>query len=148
MLEDVANRYLGARIEPLKREVEHRWKQVFGTEGLVLTPEGEVRLQRRDVDLGARDMSGGELAIANVIVRLLVARAATSIPMLWFDEPLEHLDPRRRAGVAQTLVKAVDSGTVQQVVATTYEEGIARRLARTAPDLVAVVHADLGTSAG
>lgn len=142
VLEAVADRYLSERIEPLKRDIEHRWKLVFGTEGLALDATGEIRLRRGDVELSPEDMSGGERAIAGVIVRLLVAAAATRIPMLWFDEPLEHLDIRRRVGVAQTLVQAVAAGTVDQIVATTYEEGIARRLALAAPDLVAVVHAD------
>jgi DNA repair exonuclease SbcCD ATPase subunit len=142
IFEAVADRYLSERIEPLKRDIEHRWKLVYGTEGLVLDPTGDIRLRRGDIELGLDDMSGGERAIAGVIVRLLVAAAATRIPTLWFDEPLEHLDLRRRVGVAQTLVQAVAAGTVDQIVATTYEEGIARRLALAAPELVAVVHAD------
>jgi DNA repair exonuclease SbcCD ATPase subunit len=142
ILEAVADRYLNERIEPLKRDIEHLWKLIFGTEGLVLDPTGDIRLRRGDVELGFDDMSGGERAIAGVIVRLLVAAAATHIPALWFDEPLEHLDLRRRAGVAQTLVQAVAVGTVDQLVVTTYEEGIAHRLALAAPGLVAVVHAD------
>lgn len=142
IFEAVADRYLSERIEPLKRDIEHLWKLVFGTEGLVLDPTGDIRLRHGDVELGPDDMSGGERAVAGVIVRLLVAAAATRIPTLWFDEPLEHLDLRRRVGVARTLVQAVAAGTVDQIVATTYEEGIARRLALAAPDLVAVIHAD------
>ena len=142
VLEAVADRYLSERIEPLRLDIEHRWKLVFGNEGLVLGPAGDIRLRRADVELGLEDMSGGERAVAGVIVRLLVAAAATRIPTLWFDEPLEHLDLRRRVGVAQTLVQAVATGTVDQILATTYEEAIARRLALAAPDLVAVVHAD------
>jgi len=143
ILEAVADRYLSERIEPLKRDIAHRWKLVFGTEGLVLDPTGNIRLRRGDVELGLDDMSGGERAVAGVIVRLLVAATATRIPALWFDEPLEHLDPRRRAGVAQTLVQAAAAvGTVDQIVVTTYEEGIAHRLALAAPGLVAIVHAD------
>ena len=142
ILEDVADRYLSERIEPLRLDIEHRWKLVFGTEGLALGPAGDIRLRRAGIELVLDDMSGGERAVAGVIVRLLVAAAATRIPTLWFDEPLEHLDLRRRVGVAQTLVQAVAAGTVDQIVATTYEEAIARRLALAAPDLVAVVHAD------
>jgi DNA repair exonuclease SbcCD ATPase subunit len=140
--EEIANRYLSERIEPLRRDIEHRWKLVFGSEGLVLDPNGGIRLNYGEVTLDPEDMSGGERAIAGVIVRILVAAAVTHIPTLWFDEPLEHLDPRRRASVARTLVQAAAAGTVRQVVATTYEEGIARRLAAAAPDLVGVVYAE------
>lgn len=143
VFESVANRYLSERIEPLTRDVAQRWKLVFGTEGLVLDPAGEIRLRRGDIDLGLDDMSGGERAVAGIIVRLLVTAAATRIPSIWFDEPLEHLDPRRRAAVAQTLVQAVAADTVNQMVVTTYEEGIARRLARAAPDLVKIIYAEM-----
>lgn len=142
VLEAVADRYLNERIEPLQADIEHRWKLVFGTEGLLLDPSGHIRLRHGDRELGAEDMSGGERAVAGVIVRLLVTAAATNIATIWFDEPLEHLDPRRRVGIAQSLVHAAAAGTVDQIVATTYEEGIVRRLALAAPDLVAVVYAD------
>jgi DNA repair exonuclease SbcCD ATPase subunit len=140
--EAVANHYLNERIEPLQADIEHRWKLIFGTEGLLLDPSGNVRLRRGDLELDVEDMSGGERAVAGVIVRLLVAAAATHIPTIWFDEPLEHLDPRRRVGIAQSLAAAAAAGTIDQIVATTYEEGIARRLALAAPDVVAVVYAD------
>jgi DNA repair exonuclease SbcCD ATPase subunit len=140
--EQIADRYLSERIEPLRHDIEHRWKLVFGTDGLVLDPTGGIRLHHGEVALEPEDMSGGERAIAGVIVRVLVAAAVTHIPTMWFDEPLEHLDPRRRVSVARTLVQAAAAGTVRQVVATTYEESIARRLAAATPDLVGVVYAD------
>lgn len=140
--EQLADRYLRERIEPLRRDIEYRWKLVFGVDGLELDPNGGMRLHQGDTVLEAEDMSGGERAVAGIIVRLLVAGAVTRIPTLWFDEPLEHLDPRRRVGIARTLMQAAAAGTIRQVVATTYEEGIARRLAQASPDLVAVVYAD------
>lgn len=146
VLEGVADRYLSERIEPLTRDIAHRWKLVFGTEGLELDPAGEITLRRGDVGLALADMSGGERAVAGIIVRLLVAAAATRIPSVWFDEPLEHLDPRRRAAVAQVLVQAAATRTVDQIVVTTYEEGIAHRLALAAPDLVTVIYADADTT--
>lgn len=148
VLEGVAGRYLSDRIEPLTLYVAHRWKLLFGTEGLELDPTGEITLRHGDTGIGLDDMSGGERAVAGIIVRLLVTAAATRIPSVWFDEPLEHLDPRRRAAVAQTLVQAVAAGTVDQVVVTTYEEGIAHRLALAAPDLVTVIYADTTAAAG
>ena len=146
VLEAVADRYLTDRIEPLALDVAHRWKVLFGSEGLVLDPTGEVRLRRGEMDLALGDMSGGEGAIAGILIRILVSAATTRIPMVWFDEPLEHLDPRRRSGVAHTLVQAVAAGTVNQILVATYEEGIARRLALASPDLVTVVHADADPS--
>ena len=52
------------------------------------------------------------------------------------DEPLEHLDPTNRRAVAATLVSAVELGELEQILVTTYEEPLARRLAaRTGADL-------------
>lgn len=147
VLEGVAHRYLSDRIEPLTLDVAHRWKLLFGTEGLELDPTGEITLRHGNTGIGLDDMSGGERAVASIIVRLLVTAAATRIPSVWFDEPLEHLDPRRRAAVAQTLVQAVAAGTVDQVVVTTYEEGIAHRLTLAAPNLVTVIYADTTAAA-
>lgn len=140
--EQIADRYLSERIEPLRRDIENRWKLVFGSDGLILDPTGKIVLNHGEVTLDPADMSGGELAIAGMIVRVLVAAAVTHIPTMWFDEPLEHLDPRRRVSVARTLVQAAAAGTIRQVVATTYEEGIARSLASAAPDLVGIVYAE------
>lgn len=145
ILEGVANKYLVERIEPLSRDIAHRWKLLVGQEGLTVGPSGEITLRRGSVDLELDDMSGGERAIAGIVVRLLVAASVTRIPVVWFDEPLEHLDPRRRAGIAQVLVGAVAAGTIDQVIVATYEEPLVRRLALAAPDLVTVVYADSGT---
>ena len=142
VFERVANHYLSERIEPLTQDVAHRWKLLMGQEGLVLEPTGEFRLTRGTVDVQSSDMSGGERAIAGIVVRLLVTAAATRIPTSWYDEPLEHLDPRRRAAVAQTLVSAAATGAIDQIVVTTYEERMVQQLASAAPELVTIVYAD------
>lgn len=142
VLMGAADRYLTGRIEPLVRDITHRWKLLFGFDGLTLDPSGELRLKRGDLDLGMADLSGGERATAMIITRLLVTASTTHVTMVWFDEPLEHLDPRRRAAVAHTFVRAAQAHTVSQIVVTTYEESIARRLASAMPDDVHVVYAD------
>lgn len=136
-----ADRYLAERVEPLTVEIAHRWKLLFGSEGLHLSSDGQLRLTHADVDVALADMSGGERASALLITRVMLAAAATKASTLWFDEPLEHLDPARRAAVAQTLVRAAQGGAVGQIVITTYEEGLARRLQATADETVAVVYA-------
>lgn len=142
VFERVADHYLSERIDPLAQDVAHRWKLLMGQEGLVLDPTGGFRLTRGAIDLQPSDMSGGERAIAGIVVRLLVTAAATRIPTSWYDEPLEHLDPRRRAAVAQTLVSAAATGAIDQIVVTTYEERLVQQLASAAPDLVTIVYAD------
>lgn len=141
VMDRLANRILTERLEPVTVEVAHRWKRLFGTDGLVLSPDGEIELHVPGGTLGRDDLSGGELVVAGVIVRLIVASAVTGLPTVWFDEPLEHLDPRRRVALARTLVTAVEAGPLPSVVVTTYEEHIARQLELTNPDLVTVAYA-------
>jgi len=129
------------RIDPLVEEISHRWKRVFGSDGLSLDASGQVFLRRDGQDLELQDMSGGEKASALAITRLLIASTSTQLPTLCFDEPLEHLDPQRRGATAATLVKAVQVGTVSQLIITTYEAAIARQLAASAPETVALIQA-------
>ena len=142
VLNNLADKTLRDRIDPLIEELAGRWKVLFGTEGLTLHPSGELTVNSAKGSLGISDLSGGERATAILIARLLVTASTTRIPTAWFDEPLEHLDPRRRSAVARTIVRAGQTDTVAQLIVTTYEERIARQLAAADPDNVRVVHAD------
>ncbi len=137
----LADRYLTQRINPLATEISHRWKLLFGSEGLRFGAHGQLTFSEGGVDLLLEDLSGAERATAVLVTRLLLAASATRASTIWFDEPLEHLDPARRAAVAQTLVRAAQSGAIGQILVTTYEEGLARRLQATAPDTVSLTYA-------
>jgi DNA repair exonuclease SbcCD ATPase subunit len=141
----LADRYLTQRINPLATEISHRWKLLFGSEGLRFDPSGQLSFSEGGIDLLLEDLSGAERATAVLVTRLLLAASATRASTIWFDEPLEHLDPARRAAVAQTLVRAAETGAVSQILVTTYEEGIARRLQATAPDTVSLTYAHTTT---
>ena len=138
---ELADRYLTQRINPLATEIAHRWKLLFGSEGLRFRPSGELTFAQGGLDLELEDLSGAERSVAVLVTRLLLATSATRASTIWFDEPLEHLDPARRAAVAQTLVRAAQAGAIGQILVTTYEEGIARRLQATAPDIVSLTYA-------
>jgi len=120
-------------IEPLAQEVEARWKRMFGGGGLILSPEGHITRQLGGRTLGFSSLSGGEKVWALLLTRLLVAGASTRAPFVWLDEPLEHLDPRLRKVVAGTLAKAASGTGLRQVVVTTYESELARRLMEDVP---------------
>lgn len=141
----LADRYLTQRINPLATEISHRWKLLFGSEGLRFGAHGQLTFSEGGVDLLLEDLSGAERATAVLVTRLLLAASATRASTIWFDEPLEHLDPARRAAVAQTLVRAAQAGAIDQILVTTYEEGLARRLQATAPDTVALTYAHTTT---
>lgn len=137
----LADRYLTERINPLATEISHRWKLLFGSEGLRFGTSGQLTFTDGGHDLLLEDLSGAERATAVLVTRLLLAASATRASTIWFDEPLEHLDPARRAAVAQTLVRAAQAGAIDQILVTTYEEGLARRLQATAPETVSLTYA-------
>ncbi|MXZ85678.1 MAG: AAA family ATPase [Acidimicrobiia bacterium] len=142
---NLADKTLRDRIDPLIEELAGRWKLLFGTDGLNLEPSGELTVNSADGILRISDLSGGERATAVLVARLLVTASTTQIPTVWFDEPLEHLDPRRRSAVARTLVRAGQTDTIEQLIVTTYEDRLARQLAAADPDNVRVVHSDIRT---
>jgi DNA repair exonuclease SbcCD ATPase subunit len=124
-----ADQLLTERIDPLAAEVRSRWKRVFGDRGLLqLGADGRLTLRRGVDDIPFEYLSSGEKVVALLAVRLLVLGSSTQASFLWLDEPLEHLDPRNRR-LAASLMSA--AGTqVRQILVTTYEEDLARRLAR------------------
>jgi DNA repair exonuclease SbcCD ATPase subunit len=120
-------------IEPLAKEIESRWKSMFGTGGLNLSSEGHItrRLGGRTLEFGS--LSGGEKVWALLLTRLLILGASTRAPFIWLDEPLEHLDPKLRKVVAGTLAKASSGTGLRQVIVTTYEAELARQLMEDVP---------------
>ena len=120
-------------IEPLVAEVSMRWKRIFGTGGLSLSPEGRITREVGSRVLEFESLSGGEKVWAQLLTRLLVSGASTRAPFVWLDEPLEHLDPRLRKVVAGTLAKAASGAGLRQVIVTTYESELALQLMEDVP---------------
>jgi DNA repair exonuclease SbcCD ATPase subunit len=126
-----ADAILAERIDPLAAEVSHRWKRVFGLRGsLRLRPDGHLVLVRGVHEIPFSQFSSGEKVVALLATRLLVLGASTRASFLWLDEPLEHLDPRNRRITASLMGAAGQH--VRQILVTTYEEALARRLASAA----------------
>jgi DNA repair exonuclease SbcCD ATPase subunit len=129
-----ASEILSTRIEPLGNEVMHRWKRVFGERGaLRLGVDGRLSIVRGAQVIPFEDFSSGEKVIASLAARLLIVTASTAVTFMWLDEPLEHLDPPNRRILASLITTA--STSVPQVLVTTYEEPLARRLAEQVPHI-------------
>jgi recombinational DNA repair ATPase RecF len=123
-----ADTILSERIDPLALQVSHRWKQVFGERGaLRLRADGRLVLVQGVHEIPFAQFSSGEKVVALLAVRLLVLGASTRASFLWLDEPLEHLDPKNRRITASLMAAA--GKHVRQILVTTYEESLARRLA-------------------
>lgn len=132
VLDRTVRALLETRVEPVARAVTDRWKQIFGERGaLLMTPDGELSLVRGSVEIPFEAFSAGEKVVALLTSRLLIVSASTRASFMWLDEPLEHLDPSNRRIVA-TMLSSVTS-PIKQVLVTTYEEPLARRLAEQIP---------------
>jgi DNA repair exonuclease SbcCD ATPase subunit len=118
-------------IEPVATEITWRWKRLFPNGGLTLRSDGTIVREEHGEELGWSTLSDGERIWARIITHLLVIASSTRLPFVWFDEPLEHLDPQLRHAVAATLATATASegGSPRQLLVTTYEHAIARQLA-------------------
>ncbi len=123
--------HVSTRIDPLSNALTSGWGQFFTDEdSLVLTDEGEVCMRLNDgTTLAYPQLSGGQQALAILTLRLALIAGATTLGTAWLDEPLEHLDPINRRRAANLLSQASRQPRTRQIVATTYEEEIARRLA-------------------
>ncbi len=106
---------------------------------------GDVCRELGDESLPYTAFSTGERVGLVILLRLLVLETATKANFCWFDEPLEHLDPDARRHVAETLARASSTGRLSQIVVSTYEEPLARRLQERDPENVKLIYVRQGT---
>ncbi len=132
---------LNGTITPLTREISARWKRLFADRGTItLSSDGTVSRDVNGETLPFPSFSTGEKMGAHLLLRLLVLDAATRASFCWIDEPLEHLDPDTRRQVASLLAVAPSTSNVRQVLVTTYEEPLVRRIAQRLPEHVRLVY--------
>jgi DNA repair exonuclease SbcCD ATPase subunit len=131
VMQATADAIVTERIDPLAAEISHRWKRIFGERGsLQLRSDGRLVLVRGIHEIPFSQFSSGEKVVALLATRLLVLGASTRASFLWLDEPLEHLDPKNRRVTASLMSAA--GRHVRQILVTTYEEALARRLSSAA----------------
>lgn len=131
---------LSENVEPLAEALDLRWSSLFPDRGAVTTgADGAMSRTIGGHPLGFEAFSTAESTAAMVIMRILVAQMTTTATFAWFDEPLEHLDPDVRRNVASLLSKITEFGSLKQVVVTTYEEALARKLHERAPAVTSIV---------
>lgn len=131
-LRNTSKEIVERNVTPLESALRDRWKALMSNRGSLMFRRGRPVLTHGSRELDLRQASGGERAVATMLTRLLVLRGATRSRFVVFDEPLEHLDPAHRRSIAATLINATRSGDFDQVLVTTYEEAVVRRLAENA----------------
>lgn len=129
-----ADRLLLEQIEPLAAEVSSRWKLIFGDRGaLQMSPDGTLEIEHNGHRIQFKDFSPGERMVAMLAVRFLTVSVSTHATFMLMDEPLEHLDPANRRIIAATLARS--TRPVRQLIVTTYEEQLVRRLTEMIDDV-------------
>lgn len=133
-LEAARLRILTESVEPLEELLADNWRNLFVDRPAVgLDGDGSVTRRIGDERLAYEQFSDGEKMVTQLLLRVLVLRATTRLGFFWVDEPLEHLDPDARRALAVLLAQAPEEPSFRQVLVTTYEEPLIRRLRGSIP---------------
>ena len=128
-------RILTESVEPLEELLADNWHNLFvDRPGVGLDGDGAVSRRIGDELLAYEQFSDGEKMVTQLLLRVLVLRATTRLGFFWVDEPLEHLDPDARRALAVLLAQAPEDPSFRQVLVTTYEEPLIRRLRGSIPN--------------
>jgi DNA repair exonuclease SbcCD ATPase subunit len=134
-LEAARLRILTESVEPLEELLADNWHNLFvDRPGVGLDGDGAVTRRIGDELLAYEQFSDGEKMVTQLLLRVLVLRATTRLGFFWVDEPLEHLDPDARRALAVLLAQAPEDPSFRQVLVTTYEEPLIRRLRGSIPN--------------
>ena len=128
-------RILTESVEPLEELLAENWQNLFlDRPGVGLDGDGAVSRRIGSELLAYEQFSDGEKMVTQLLLRVLVLRATTRLGFFWVDEPLEHLDPDARRALAVLLAQAPEEPSFRQVLVTTYEEPLIRRLRGSIPN--------------
>jgi DNA repair exonuclease SbcCD ATPase subunit len=134
-LEAARLRILSESVEPLEELLADNWRNLFvDRPGVGLDGDGSVSRRIGSELLQYEQFSDGEKMVTQLLLRVLVLRATTRLGFFWVDEPLEHLDPDTRRALAVLLAQAPEEPSFPQVLVTTYEEPLIRRLRGSIPN--------------
>ena len=134
-LDAARQRILNESVEPLEELLADNWHNLFvDRPGVGLDGDGSVSRRIGSELLHYEQFSDGEKMVTQLLLRVLVLRATTRLGFFWVDEPLEHLDPDARRALAVLLAQAPEEPSFRQVLVTTYEEPLIRRLRGSIPN--------------
>lgn len=130
-IDSVVDEALKELIAPMREEIGTRWEQLFiDRPDLQIEPSGAISRLVNGESLPFKAFSAGEQMSARLLLRLIMIASTTAAGFCWIDEPLEHLDPTTRRLTAGMLARGALAGGIGQMVVTTYEDDLARLLAR------------------
>lgn len=115
---------------PLRQELERQSKRFRPSAPwrLIVDDDGRIAIEMQGETRPYEALSAGERTVVIVLLRVALAVALTSARFVVLDEPLEHLDPPTRRVLIASLHNAVKQNVVDQIIVSTYEEALVRRL--------------------
>ncbi len=123
-------------LNPIMREITHIWNYVFKNLNCKVSFDDNLNpIIKKDLgEIDFKNLSGGEKTVLLILSRSLILHNFSKASFLLLDEPLEHLDVENRRLIIKYLENFCKSGLIDQLIITTFEETLTRRL-KTEPEV-------------
>lgn len=117
-------------LAPIMREITHIWNYIFKNLNCKVSFDDNLNpIIKKDLgEIDFKNLSGGEKTILLILSRSLILHNFSKASFLLLDEPLEHLDVENRRLIIKYLENFCKSGLIDQLIITTFEETLTRRL--------------------
>ena len=117
-------------LTPIMREITHIWNHVFKNLNCKVSFDDNLNpIIEKDLgEIDFKNLSGGEKTVLLILSRSLILHNFSKASFLLLDEPLEHLDVENRRLIIKYLENFCKSGLIDQLIITTFEETLTRRL--------------------
>jgi len=117
-------------LNPIMREITHIWNYIFKNLNSKVSFDDNLNpIIKKDLgEIDFKNLSGGEKTVLLILSRSLILHNFSRASFLLLDEPLEHLDVENRRLIIKYLENFCKSGLIDQLIITTFEETLTRRL--------------------
>jgi len=129
-LDNLLNKQRDLNLNHLVDEIKKIWNIFFPYEDRDLYFDDKYipYFKKKDEIIPFDNASAGEKMILLVLIKTILLKTYTKIPFLIFDEPLEHLNFENRINIIDYLVEIYNKGFINQLIITTFEESLTRKL--------------------
>jgi exonuclease SbcC len=117
-------------LNPIMREITHIWNHIFKNLNCKVSFDDNLNpiIKKDSGEIDFKNLSGGEKTVLLILSRSLILHNFSRASFLLLDEPLEHLDVENRRLIIKYLENFCKSGLIDQLIITTFEETLTRRL--------------------
>ena len=117
-------------LEPITQKLTEIWDMIFNEEDRNVSFDQNLNpiLKTKRNIISFNNLSGGEKTFLTIITRSLLMHQFSNIEFIVLDEPLEHLDIINRTQLIEFLQKFYSAKLTEQLIITTFEESLTRKL--------------------